>query len=305
MKLQNILLLTLFLLVACAPSNSMIQTAVPETQRAIATSSSTPSIQPSTSTFTPLPSPTLTKTVASTLASSPIEITDARSAKMALVPAGEFIMGSEKGNTNEQPVHIVYLDAFYMDIYEVTNALYQACVKAGGCTPPQKTRSYSILSYYGNLEYIDYPVVYVNWYQANKYCEWRGGGLPTEAQWEKAARGTDGRTYPWGEEIDCSQANSFGCVRADETKVGSFDSGKSPYDIYDMAGNVQEWVADWYGADYYHDSPASNPLGPNSGQYRVARGGSMFGDVRSTYRNFFIPGYNQSDVGFRCARVAP
>lgn len=234
----------------------------------------------------------------------PTEITDDRDVKMALVPAGDFIMGSEHGNPNEQPVHNVHLDAFYMDIYEATNVLYKTCVGAGVCTPPNETSSYNILGYYNDLEYNDFPVVYVNWNQANNYCKWRGGGLPTEAQWEKAARGTDGRTYPWGEESACLRANSFGCGLF-ETKVGSYEEGKSPYAIYDMAGNVQEWVADWYLADYYVNSPASNPLGPNVGQYRVVRGGSFFGDVRSTYRNFFVPSYNQSDVGFRCARLTP
>jgi len=144
---------------------------------------------------------------------------------MRLVPAGEFTMGSIK--EVEQPVHTVYLDTFYMDAYEVTNAHYKACVDAGGCTPPQKLGSSTHSIYYGNSNFDYYPVIYVNWNQAKAYCEWRGANLPTEAQLEKAARGIDERTRPWGEGIDCNKANYFGCV-GDTTKVGSYEGGKSP-----------------------------------------------------------------------------
>jgi formylglycine-generating enzyme required for sulfatase activity len=244
----------------------------------------------------------------------PTQITDTKGVTMYLVPAGEFTMGSEKGIDDERPAHQVYLDAFYMDIYEVTNSLYQACVDVGGCTPPQKTSSQTRSSYYGNSQFDDYPVIYVDWNMAKTYCEWRGDRLPTEAEWEKAARGTDGRMYPWGEDISCDKSNYNGC-KEDTTKVGSYLNGVSPYGLYDMAGNVWEWVNDWYDSGYYQSSPPLNPLGPGSGQSRVLRGGSwdtigigVSGDgynVRSAYRHYLTPDAIRSSVGFRCARSLP
>ena len=196
---------------------------------------------------------------------------------LVYVPAGEFTMGSDTGDSDDTPVHTVYLDAFWIDQTEVTNKQYQACVDAGTCEPPSSTSSYTHPSYYGNSEFDNYPVIYVNWDKANRYCEvWAGGDLPTEAQWEKAARGTDKRTYPWGEDIDCDKANyQIDCI-GDTSPVRSYESGKSPYNAYDMAGNVWEWVNDYYQSDYYATvgGNASNPLGPESGQYRVLRGGS-------------------------------
>jgi formylglycine-generating enzyme required for sulfatase activity len=234
----------------------------------------------------------------------PVEITDAKGVTMRLIPAGEFTMGSENGNKDEQPIHRVYLDDFYMDIYEVTNALYKACVDADGCTVPKDNSSRLNPIYYGNSKFDDYPVVFVDWYQAQAYCTWRGANLPTEAQWEKAARGTDGRTYPWGEGINCSKANYSNCV-SETTKVGSYTGVLSPYGIYDLTGNVFEWVEDWYAWSYYENSPSSNPLGPSYGENRVLRGGRHYDDgdlVRSANRSYRAPDYNYFDTGFRCAK---
>jgi formylglycine-generating enzyme required for sulfatase activity len=190
---------------------------------------------------------------------------------MVYVPAGTFTMGSR--SNYKEPAHEVYLDAFWIDQAEVTNARYRLCVDEGVCLPPSYSNSATRDKYYGNPEFDDYPVMGVTWFGAQTYCEWANKRLPTEAEWEKAARGTDERLYPWGDNIDCSRLNCCQCV-GDTTRVGSYPSGASPYGCLDMAGNVREWVADWLDRDYYGRSPRENPQGPDSGTYRVVRGGS-------------------------------
>jgi formylglycine-generating enzyme required for sulfatase activity len=171
---------------------------------------------------------------------------------MLLVPAGEFIMGSSDSDPDaaddEKPQHTVYLDAFYIDETEVTNAQYRACVEAGACNAPADTTDYD------HADYAQHPVVYVSWGDADAYCLWAGKRLPAEAEWEKAARGTDGRTYPWGEGIDCDHAQYSECGGR-TVPVGSKAKGASLYGALDMAGNVWEWVADWYDSGYYSKSP--------------------------------------------------
>jgi len=202
----------------------------------------------------------------------------------------------------------VYLDAYWIDKTEVTNTMYARCVQAGVCDAPSSKGSNYSDSYYGSSQYADHPVVYVDWFQAQAYCEWAGRRLPTEAQWEKAARGADGRTYPWGEqEPNCDLANYDGtkwCI-GDTSAVGSYPSGASPYGALDMAGNVWEWAADWYSSSYYSQSPGNNPTGPSSGEYRVIRGGSYGRDereLRSAYRGDDDPNDESSSlVGLRCA----
>jgi formylglycine-generating enzyme required for sulfatase activity len=225
---------------------------------------------------------------------------------MLYVPAGTFSMGSE-ASSDERPIHAVNLSAYYMDKYEVTNAAYKRCVEAGVCAPPKQSRSSTRTAYYGNPEFDEYPVIYVDWNMAKTYCEWRGARLPTEAEWEKAARGTDGRTYPWGESVSCDEANYRNCV-GDTTKVGSYLDGVSPYGMYDMAGNVWEWVNDWYDSSYYQTSPSSDPQGATSGQNRVLRGGSWGSsdsNVRSAFRSRNDPAYTDYYFGFRCSLSQP
>ena len=255
----------------------------------------TPAVSVSTSTNTPK--------LITTPTPLPAEIVDAKGVSMALVPAGEFTMGSYISYADEYPAHEVYLDAFYMDIYEVTNVVYKTCVDSGECIPPQQTGSYTRTSYYGNSEFDDYPVIYVDWNQANTYCEWRDASLPTEAQWEKAARGNDERTYPWGEGTDSNRAN-FNQNIGDTTEVGSYESGKSPYGMYDMAGNVWEWVADWYAA-YPGNTISNDAYGK---KYRVLRGGSWYYSddlLRASDRFAKSPDLISNYIGFRCVRSLP
>jgi formylglycine-generating enzyme required for sulfatase activity len=228
---------------------------------------------------------------------------------MINVPAGTFTMGdNDAASSAESPAHSVYLAAYAIDKYEVTNRLYQACVDAGVCPPLVYESSDTRSCYYGNPEFDEYPVVNGDWNMAKTYCEWRGARLPTEAEWEKAARGTDGRIYPWGNQAPDGSYLNYNQEVGNTTKIGSYDAGRSFYGAYDMAGNVVEWVNDWYDEAYYQSSPPSNPLGPDSGQYRVLRGGSWANldyDVRSTHREGYDPLSQNYLVGFRCARFSP
>ena len=210
---------------------------------------------------------------------------------------------------DELPLHTVLLSAYYIDKYEVTNARYKVCFDAGGCTRPASVNSSTRSPYFGTSTYADYPVTNVSWSQARAFCAWEGKRLPTEAEWEKAARGSsDTRKYPWGDSNpDCTKSNyylSSSCI-GDTNRVGSYPSGASPYGVMDMAGNVYEWVNDWYGDGYYSVSPSVDPQGPSTGQLRVLRGGawSYFEPVvRSAYRLEITPLATSGSRGFRCVR---
>lgn len=333
------------ILTGCGTSEKAIQTAIAETEQAAPAETDIP--EPSiTNTAKPRPTETATSTniPEPTGTPEPSIITDAFGISMVLIPAGEFEMGmgmspalsicrkySERFDDNEcvqsqydnmGPSHIVSLDAYFIDQYEVTNAAYRECVKDGVCDSPEGEQYFSKLSYnsdeyYGNSKYDEHPVIYIDWEDANTYCEWRQGRLPTEAEWEKAARGMDGRAYPWGNEFDNLNVNfcDVNCLYErwadkehsdgyqDIAPVGSYPGGASPYGVYDMAGNVSEWINDWYGDDYYSSSSAENPPGPSSGEYRVYRGGNWSSSadfVLTTSRSGLTPDVASTFTGFRC-----
>ncbi len=223
---------------------------------------------------------------------------------MAVVPAGEFIMGSSMGEADEQPVHWVYVGTFFMDTYQVSVSQYARFLDA---TSQEAPPDWSIMN---RSQHQKRPVANVDWADAQAYCTWAGKRLPTEAEWEKAARGTDGRTYPWGNEhptkffanVSRDNWNNHGAL----TPVGTFQEGKSPYGIYDMAGNVWEWVNDWYDPDYYKTSPSKNPTGPSTGESKVIRGGSWGSGpdaLRAANREIHSPSIRGLGTGFRCAKT--
>ncbi|MBI3800775.1 MAG: SUMF1/EgtB/PvdO family nonheme iron enzyme [Deltaproteobacteria bacterium] len=202
--------------------------------------------------------------------------------------------------SDEKPGRKVSLDAYSIGKYEVTVAEYRRCVEAGGkgCTSPGSGE----ICNWGKEGHEDHPINCVDWNQAQGYCQWAGKRLPTEAEWEKAARGTDGRVYPWGNQWEAKRANVDGSGTA---AVGSYSAGVSPYGSYDMAGNVLEWVQDWYAEDYYRRGPVKNPKGPANGEYKVVRGGSWFPGprgVRVSYRSGGDSGGRVGSLGFRCAQ---
>jgi formylglycine-generating enzyme required for sulfatase activity len=250
---------------------------------------------------------------------------------MDTIPAGGFTMGSLPGDPNaqvdEQPQHAVLLDAYQISVYEITNAQYQAFIDAGGYaisaywtaagwtwrTNNKITEPLDWYSgqYNSGASFPNHPVNGVSWYEADAFCNWAGGKLPTEAQWEKAARGAVPANYwPWGSISDASKCNSFGNAAPDtftySSPAGSFNAGQSPYGVFDMAGNVWEWCNDWYGGTYYSDSSAaSNPAGPATGTVRVLRGGSFYNYVsycRTATRSLATPTTRDFNNGIRLVR---
>jgi formylglycine-generating enzyme required for sulfatase activity len=269
-------------------------------------------------------------------------------AEMVLVPAGEFWMGNtpeglepirgfckraptgnvcknERYERDELPRRRVTLDAFYLDRFEVTNALFEKFVKATGHRTwaerqgesrvwgwgksglqPANIANASWRSPTGPVSVAEpnHPVVHVSWNDAAAYCRWAGKRLPTEAEWEKAARGPDGRRYPWGDAWDPARANGASAVKR-TTPVGSYPQGASPCGAQDMAGNVWEWIADWYAGNYYKTGPVRNPTGPETGEFRVGRGGAWLDHpavLGTTLRNRLLPLYTSNVMGFRCAK---
>ena len=226
-------------------------------------------------------------------------------APMVLVPAGEFPMGSDEGDDDEQPVHRVLLDSFYIDTFEVTNGRFAKFVEAIQSEPP-----WGFADQETPVIHADHPVRWVNWLEAWGYCLWAGQRLPTEAEWEKAARGTDGRVYPWGNDPPTAAHAVFGLTEGAETvsPIGNRDQGRSPYGVHDLAGNLYEWVTDWYDDGFYTTTPASNPRGPAAGTAKVQRGGSYTNTpyrLRAAFRTKGDPTEHDPHVGFRCAHDGP
>ena len=250
---------------------------------------------------------------------------------MVEIPAGSFMMGCSESDSDcdycdydEYPYHEVTLSAYSIDKYEVTVGDYQKCVDTGNCNnenenePQYTTNTDDSDCNLGASGKDNHPMNCVSWYGAKAYCEWVGKRLPTEAEWEKAARGTNGSTYPWGYYLaTCDYAVMFdsytdgeGCRTGGTWEVGSKPKGISPFGAYDMAGNVWEWCSDWYDNDYYETSSAENPTGPETGIYRISRGGSWnAGDSHYSYRYMrasirygILPDFLINDQGFRCAK---
>ena len=219
-------------------------------------------------------------------------------AEMIYIPAGEFTMGSDDDQADERPAHKVELDGYWIYKHPVTVAQYRKfCAQTGHSMPEAPWFDWNN----------SHPVVNITWQDAMAYAQWAGGALPTEAQWEKAARGTSTRKYPWGNDWSADKCNGMGRL-GKTTAVGSYLSGVSPYGAHDMAGNVWEWCSDWYDATYYQHSPQRNPAGPQSGVFRVRRGGAWNydgADYRCANRNCLDPGYAayfDPNMGFRVAQ---
>jgi formylglycine-generating enzyme required for sulfatase activity len=270
--------------------------------------------------------PTAIPTInAPTLAASVGEDGTQAGVRMVAIPGGTFPMGSDATGI-EQPVHNVSIRPFFIDATEVTNASWAACVAAGACHLPGSTDTYDHKPYFGVPAHNNYPVVFISWYNADAYCHWRGARLPTEAEWEMAARWNPAagavNTFPWGN--DWNPANTNACDSScllSQFRDASFDDGQpqmspvdafpadvSPLGVMGMAGNVAEWVSDWYGPSYYSSSAAENPAGPSTGIQKVVRGGSWSQDrvwARGAARSHFGPLTQAAGVGLRCALTAP
>jgi formylglycine-generating enzyme required for sulfatase activity len=216
------------------------------------------------------------------------------------IPAGEFTMGTNS-NFIGTKVHKVYLDSYWIDQIDVTNSMYAICVNAGQCRSPARYNNY-----FDNPKYADYPVVYVNWYAANRFCRWRGARLPSEAEWEKAARGLNKRPYPWGKGLPDITLLNYNGDHGDIVSAYDYLMGLSPFGLLQMSGNVRQWVNDWYQQNYYTISPYKNPQGPATGKYKSLRGGGFddnLQEVETFYRAYHDPTSAGQDRGFRCAET--
>ncbi len=291
-KIMLIGLMSILILGACAPASTPAPTlpAPADTD-----------VPPTSEPATVAPSPTL---VPVSLAGPGVgsEMAWVDGGVLVYIPAGQFMMGNA---TPDAPEKTVSLDEYWIYQTEVTNSMYAFCVSVGACAPPAQELGTPV---YDNPIYANYPIVGVSWDMAANYCTWIGGSLPTEAQWEKAARGVAGASYPWGsQEADCDLGNFAGCVGA-LTDVTKYADGASPFGALDMAGNVFEWVNDYYGENYYNNAPTENPTGPESGEFRVVRGSGFETGVEQSASAIRHPAgnaYHNRDLGFRCVVQQP
>ncbi len=291
------------------PTPTQASTLAPVAAAAVTTPTPAPT-QARTPTSTRTATPTATPGTSSFSSVHPTQIRPADGMVMVYVPGGTFQMGSDESDSgaddDEFPQHAVTLDSFWIDQTEVTNAQYRQCAEAGDCDAPLRSSSYTRDSYYDDSAYDDYPVINVNWNEADAYCKWARARLLTEAEWEYAARGERGSVYPWGDSPPDDTLLNYGGDLGDTTEVGSYPDGASWCGALDMSGNVWEWVADWYG-DYPSEAQA-NPTGPADSHYKVLRGGSFYylwRHVRVAYRYSNYPIHRHNLIGFRCAGSAP
>ncbi len=287
---------------AAAPSHEAKATAtqavsVPTVMQVLPTNTPVPPPPTPLPTVTPEPAPSPTAAAEA----SPAPTQAPAAAPMIAIPAGDFTMGLDSGDEDEQPANAVFVDAFEIDQYEVTNEQFQVFVEQTGYATDAEQAGESMTWRTFAQDKPQHPVVMVSWNDAVAFCEWAGKRLPTEPEWEKAARGGEGLVYPWGNEWALGQANTEEAGHRGTTVVGSFPSGASPYGVMDMAGNVSEWTSDWYEA-YPGCTYQSSYFGE---KFRVIRGGGWFSDehlVRATERSCSTVTLHNDDVGFRCAR---
>lgn len=292
----------------------------PEVTEAEATATLESAVISALTALAPTPTPLPIPTVPPTPTPEPF-ITETGS-RMLYMPGGVFRIGNDEGETNEKPSQLVRLDPYFIDETEVTNAQYALCVTAGACVPPNNSEA---AEYYSNPAFDDYPVIQVDWFDAQAFCEWRNARLPAEAEWEKAAGFDPVQSiklrYPWGDAFDGAKLNycDTGCPRdyadtavddgyRDTAPVGSYPDGRSPIGLYDMAGNVMEWVGDWYDPHAYETITDTNPRGPLEGDAKVVRGGSWLSDFEGTAvtaRTSRETAVARDHIGFRCAMSAP
>ncbi|GMQ77752.1 MAG: hypothetical protein BMS9Abin02_0241 [Anaerolineae bacterium] len=271
-------------------------------------------------TLTPTPAPSTTPIP------TPVPVVDDKTgARMIYIPGGIFRMGDDEGENDERPSHIVRLDPYFIDELEVSNEQYSICVNEGACDPPDRPGATLHRAYYGDPGFADYPVIFVSWNDAQNYCAWRGARLPSEAEWERAA-GYDPEQaikyrFPWGDTFDGTYLNfcdancpledrniTYDDGYGDTAPVGTYKEGASQFGLYDMAGNVMEWVSDWYDPRYYETSTDTNPLGPLEGGFKSLRGGSWLSldeEVRVSGRSSYSPSVSRANLGFRCSSTAP
>lgn len=272
----------------------------------------------------PTPSPTPEPTAPPT--PTPVPFITETGSRMIYVPGGTFDIGDDSSEQNdEKPARMITLDSFYIDETEVTNGAYAQCVDAGACPRPDRAGATYYQTYFGDPNFDDYPVINVSWYDADAFCTWRGARLPSEAEWEYAAS-FDPRErvkfkYPWGDTFDGNRLNfcDVNCQRDDRgfewddgfrdtAPVAGYPDGRSPKGIYDMLGNVMEWVGDWYDFRAYRTITETNPRGPVDGEFKVIRGGSWYtppGQIGNVMRDNLDPTVSQSTLGFRCAMLPP